>query len=111
MVNVTYGIPMALGLWFIGVPAAIMWGMVAIVMRFVPYVGPMISAIFPIALAFAVDPTWNMVLWTVGLILLLELVSNNIIEPWLYGESTGLSDLSHYYCQPCFGRLCGGQLV
>ncbi|WP_257225848.1 MULTISPECIES: AI-2E family transporter [unclassified Acinetobacter] len=94
MVNVTYGIPMALGLWFIGVPAAIMWGMVAIVMRFVPYVGPMISAIFPIALAFAVDPTWNMVLWTVGLILLLELVSNNIIEPWLYGESTGLSTLA-----------------
>ncbi|WP_257223227.1 MULTISPECIES: AI-2E family transporter [unclassified Acinetobacter] len=93
MVNVTYGIPMALGLWFIGVPAAIMWGMVAIVMRFVPYVGPMISAIFPIALAFAVDPTWNMVLWTVGLILLLELVSNNIIEPWLYGGSTGLSTL------------------
>lgn len=94
MVNVTYGIPMALGLWFIGVPAAIMWGMVAIVMRFVPYVGPMISAIFPIGLAFAVDPTWNMVLWTVGLILLLELVSNNIIEPWLYGESTGLSTLA-----------------
>lgn len=94
MVNVTYGIPMALGLWFISVPAAIMWGMVAIVMRFVPYVGPMISAIFPITLAFAVDPTWNMVLWTVGLILLLELISNNIIEPWLYGESTGLSTLA-----------------
>lgn len=93
-VNVTYGIPMAFGLWFIGVPAAIMWGMVAIVMRFVPYVGPMISAIFPIVLAFAVDPTWHMVLWTVGLILLLELISNNIVEPWLYGESTGLSTLA-----------------
>lgn len=93
-VNLTYGIPMAAGLWFIGVPAAIMWGMVAVVMRFVPYVGPMISAVFPITLAFAVDPGWNMVLWTIGLILLLELISNNIIEPWLYGESTGLSTLA-----------------
>ena len=94
LVNVTYGIPMARGLWLIGVPAALMWGMVAIVMRFVPYVGPMISALFLLTLAFAVDPGWNMVLWSMGLILLLELISNNIIEPWLYGESTGLSTLA-----------------
>lgn len=94
LVNVSYGIPMAIGLWLIGVPAAIMWGMVAIAMRFVPYVGPMVCAIFPITLAFAVDPTWNMVLWTIGLIVVLELISNNVIEPWLYGESTGLSTLS-----------------
>lgn len=94
LVNVTYGLPMAIGLWCIGVPAALMWGLVAVVMRFIPYVGPMISALFPITLAFAVDPGWNMVLWTVGLILVLELISNNIIEPWLYGESTGLSTLA-----------------
>lgn len=94
LVNVTYGIPMASGLWFIGVPAAIMWGMLAVVLRFVPYVGPIISAVFPLTLAFAVDPGWNMFLWTLGLILLLELISNNIIEPWLYGESTGLTTLS-----------------
>lgn len=94
LVNATYGIPMAVGLLIIGVPAAIMWGMVAVVMRFIPYVGPLISMIFPITLAFAVDPGWNMVLWTVGLILVLELISNNIIEPWLYGESTGLSTLA-----------------
>lgn len=94
LVNVTYGIPMAAGLWFIGVPAAIMWGMLAVVLRFVPYVGPIISAVFPLTLAFAVDPGWNMFLWTLGLILLLELISNNIIEPWLYGESTGLTTLS-----------------
>ncbi|WP_313565126.1 AI-2E family transporter, partial [Acinetobacter sp.] len=94
LVNVTYGIPMAIGLLLIGVPAAIMWGLVAVVMRFVPYVGPIVSAIFPITLAFAVDPGWDMVLWTVGLILVLELISNNVIEPWLYGESTGLSTLA-----------------
>ncbi|MET1114671.1 MAG: AI-2E family transporter [Comamonas sp.] len=94
IVNATYGIPMAAGLWFIGVPGAILWGVVAAIMRFVPYVGPMISSVFPLALAFAVDPGWNMFLWTLGLILLLEMISNNVIEPWLYGTSTGLSTLS-----------------
>ncbi len=94
IVNMTYGVPMAIGLWFIGVPAAIMWGMVAVVMRFVPYVGPLISAVFPITLAFAVDPGWSMVLWALTLVLVLELITNNIIEPWLYGESTGLSTLA-----------------
>ena len=94
IVNFSYGIPMALGLWFIGVPAAVLWGMVAVVMRFVPYVGPMLSSIFPLLLAFAVDPSWNMLLWTLGLIVALELISNNIVEPLLYGSSTGLSTLS-----------------
>ena len=94
IVNVTYGVPMAVGLWFIGVPGAVLWGVLATVMRFVPYVGPMISAIFPLVLAFAVAPGWDMLLWTLGLILTLELISNNVIEPWLYGSSTGLSTLS-----------------
>ena len=94
VVNLTYGIPMAAGLWFIGVPGALLWGVVASIMRFVPYVGAMISAVAPIALAFAVDPGWNMVLLTVGLIVLLEVISNNVVEPWLYGASTGLSAIS-----------------
>ncbi len=94
VVNLTYGIPMALGLWAIGVPGAPLWGLVAAVLRFVPYVGPLISAVFPLTLAFAVDPGWSLLLWTLALIVLLEVVSNNIVEPWLYGASTGLSALS-----------------
>lgn len=94
VVNVTYGIPMALGLWLIGVPGWLLWGTLAAIMRFIPYLGPLLSAVFPIALAFAVDPGWEMVLWTVALIIILELVSNNIVEPMLYGTSTGLSALS-----------------
>ena len=94
VVNVTYGIPMALGLWAIGVPGWILWGTLAAIMRFIPYVGPMLSAIFPLALAFAVDPGWQMVLMALALIVFLELVSNNIVEPMLYGTSTGLSALS-----------------
>ena len=65
-------------------------GLAGCLLRFVPYLGPMIGAIFPIALSFAVDEGWNMVLWTVALIVFLELISNNIVEPLLYGASTGL---------------------
>lgn len=94
VVNVTFAIPLTLGLWLIGVPGAPLWGVVAAVLRFVPYVGALISAVFPLALAFAVDPGWHMVLLTLALIAGLELVSNNILEPMLYGTSTGLSAIS-----------------
>lgn len=91
VVNASYGIPIGLGLYFIGVPNAALWGVLAAVLRFIPYVGAFIAAAFPLALAIAVDPGWSMVLWTIGLFLLVELVSNNVVEPWLYGASTGLS--------------------
>jgi hypothetical protein len=64
------------------------------VLRFIPYIGPVVAAVLPISLAFAVDPGWTMVLWTIGLFIVLELVSNNIVEPWLYGSKTGLSPLA-----------------
>jgi predicted PurR-regulated permease PerM len=94
IVNVSYGVPLAIGLWIIGVPGALLWGAVAAVLRFVPYLGPLIAAVFPIALAFAVDDGWSLLLWTVALIVVLELASNNIVEPLLYGASTGLSAIS-----------------
>lgn len=94
MVNLGYGVPMALGLWCIGVPGAWLWGGLATVLRFVPYLGPALGAVFPLVLAFAVDPGWSMVLWTLGLIATLELVSNNVVEPLAYGGSTGVSPLA-----------------
>jgi predicted PurR-regulated permease PerM/GAF domain-containing protein len=94
IVNLTYGIPIGIALYFIGVPNAVLWGLLAAVLRFVPYLGPFLAATFPIALAIAVDPGWSMLLWVVGLFLLAELISNNVIEPWLYGSSTGLSSLA-----------------
>jgi hypothetical protein len=93
-VNLGYGVPMALGLWWIGVPGAWLWGGLAALLRFVPYLGPAVGAIFPLVLAFAVDPGWSMVLWTLGLIALLELVSNNVVEPLVYGDRTGVSSLA-----------------
>lgn len=91
VINVTYGIPLGIGLYFIGVPKALLWGILATVLRFIPFVGPWIAAAFPISLAIAVDPGWTMALMVIGLVVSLELISNNMIEPWLYGTSTGIS--------------------
>ncbi|MET0599098.1 MAG: AI-2E family transporter [Mesorhizobium sp.] len=94
IVNVTYAVPIGIGLWIIGVPNALLWGLLALVLRFVPYIGPVIAAIFPILLALAVDPGWTMLAWTVALFVVVELISNNIVEPILYGSRTGLSPLA-----------------
>jgi predicted PurR-regulated permease PerM len=94
VVNVTYGIPVGVGLYFIGVPNAPLWGLLATLLRFIPYIGPWVAAAFPVALALAVDPGWTMLIYTIVLFIILELVSNNVVEPWLYGSSTGLSPIA-----------------
>ncbi len=94
VVNCAYGVPLALGLWAVGIPNPALWGMLAIVLRFVPYIGPVIATVLPLFLAFAVDPGWSLVLWVGAIFLVLELTSNNVIEPWLYGSRTGLSPLA-----------------
>ena len=94
LINLLYGLPFAVGLWLIGVPGAPLWGLLSITLRFLPYVGSIIGAVFPLTLAFAVDPGWNMFLWTAALVLTLETVSNNLAEPLLYGSSTGLGPLA-----------------
>lgn len=94
VVNVTYGIPVAIGLYFIGVPNAMLWGAFAIVLRFIPYVGPWIAAAFPIILSLAVSDSWWSPLLTISLFVVLELLSNNVMEPWLYGKQTGVAPLA-----------------
>ena len=94
LVNVIYALPIGIGLWLIGVPNALLWGMLTLVLRFVPYIGSVLSAAFPLFLAFAVSPDWDALLWTAGLFLVVELATSNIIEPWLYGSRTGVSPLA-----------------
>ena len=94
VVNVTYGIPIGVGLWLLGVPNPLLWGMLATVLRFIPFLGPVISASFPILLSFAVDTGWTLPLLCIGLFVAVELFSNNVVEPWLYGSATGLSSLA-----------------
>src|SRR6195952_3484736 len=90
-INASFGVTIGAGLWFIGIPSAILWGILAAVLRFVPYIGSAISAAFPLALAAAVDPGWSMLAWTLPLFLGVGPIVSQVIEPLVYGQSTGLS--------------------
>jgi predicted PurR-regulated permease PerM len=94
LLNGSFGIVIGLGLWLIGVPSAILWGILAAVLRFVPYIGAAIAAAFPLALSLAVDPTWSMLLWTLALFLVVEPIVGHVVEPMVYGHSTGLSPVA-----------------
>lgn len=107
LVNITYGLPVGIGLYIIGVPNAALWGVLATILRFIPYLGPIISAAFPLSLAFAVDPGWNMLIWVAALIIVIELISNNIVEPLVYGNSTGLSEFAIILAAMIFTVLWG----
>jgi predicted PurR-regulated permease PerM len=94
MLNAGFGVVIGIGLWLIGVPNAVLWGILAGLMRFVPYVGPVIAAVFPIVLAAAVDPGWTMVLLTAALFVVTEPIAGHVVEPVLYGKQTGLSPVA-----------------
>jgi predicted PurR-regulated permease PerM/methylmalonyl-CoA mutase cobalamin-binding subunit len=106
-VNATYGVAVGIGLYFIGVPNAVLWGACAAMLRFIPYVGTWIGAAIPIALSLAVSPGWFMPLFTLGLFVLLELLASNVMEPWLYGSSTGVSPIALIFAAVCWTWLWG----
>ncbi len=91
VVNVAFGVSVGIGLSLIGVPNAILWGILATALRFIPYIGPWIAAAMPFAMAMAISTGWTAPILTIGLFLVLELISNNVLEPWLYGKNTGVS--------------------
>lgn len=92
--NSAFGLVIGTGLWLIGIPSAVLWGILAGILRFVPYIGVFIAVIFPLALAVAVDPGWSLLMWTAALFLIVEPLVGQVIEPLLYGRSTGLSPLA-----------------
>jgi len=94
LVNAAYGSLFGLGLYLIGIPHPLLWGILAALLRLVPYIGTFIAAAFPVAMALAVFPGWNHALLIVGLFLSLELIIANLVEPWLYGAHTGISSLA-----------------
>jgi predicted PurR-regulated permease PerM len=105
--NAAFGVLVGVGLWLIGVPSPILWGVFSALMRFVPYIGALISGVFPVALAAAVDPGWSMAIWTAGLFLVAEPLFGQVIEPLLYGHSTGLSPFSVIVSTLFWGFLWG----
>lgn len=89
--NASFGVVAGIGLWLIGVPSPALWGVFAALMRFVPYIGSFVAAAPPILLAAAVDPGWSMALMTIALFLIGEPLMGHVVEPVVYGQSTGLS--------------------
>jgi len=92
--NAVFGLVIGAGLEFIGVPSAPLWGLLAMILRFVPYIGALISAIFPLILAAAVGSGWEMLVLTALLFVTLELLAGQVIEPLVYGHSSGLSPVA-----------------
>jgi predicted PurR-regulated permease PerM len=91
VVNSAFGAIIATGLAVIGIPSPVIWGVLGALLRFVPYIGAPFAAVMPLALAAAVDPGWSKLLWTASLYLVVEPVMAQVVEPLLYGHSTGLS--------------------
>jgi predicted PurR-regulated permease PerM/methanogenic corrinoid protein MtbC1 len=91
LINLAFGICVGVGLYLIGVPNVLLWGILAMTLRFIPYVGPWIAAAMPIGLSMAISTSWLAPLLTIGLFLVLELFNNNFLEPWVYGKNTGVS--------------------
>ena len=94
LVNASFGLAIGTGLYFIGIPNAVFWGLLGMVLRFLPYIGAWIAAALPLALAIAIFPSWTQPMLTVGLFVIVELVVANVVEPWLYGASTEISPLA-----------------
>src|SRR5690606_22028128 len=94
VINTIYAVPITIGLWLLGIPNALLWGGLTLVLRFVPYIGPAIGMLLPMLLTVAVSPGWMPLIWTAVLFIAMELISNNFLEPWLYGSNTGLSPLA-----------------
>src|SRR6516165_4592390 len=92
--NAAFGLAIGTGLELIGVPSAPLWGLIAMILRFVPYIGALISAIFPLTLAAAAGSGWEMLLLTALLFVVLELLAGQVLEPLIYGHSSGLSPVA-----------------
>src|SRR5438552_5203845 len=94
IVNISCGLPIGIGLTLIGIPNAALWGIMTVLLRFIPYLGIVIAAAFPLALAIAVAPDWMLLIWTALLFVGIELVVSNIVEPLVYGGTTGMSPVA-----------------
>jgi predicted PurR-regulated permease PerM len=93
-INAGFGAAVGAGLAAIGVPTPFVWGVLAGILRFVPFVGPILGAIFPLALALSIGSGWSMAFWTIGLFVVLEGVTGQVIEPIFEGRSTGLTPIA-----------------
>jgi predicted PurR-regulated permease PerM/methylmalonyl-CoA mutase cobalamin-binding subunit len=111
MINTGFGLLIALGLFVLGVDYALLWGFIATLMRYVPYIGTWIGLIPPVLFSFATAPDWGggwgQPMAVLALFIGLELVCNNVLEPWLYGSSMGLSEVAQLVAAGFWAFLWG----
>jgi predicted PurR-regulated permease PerM len=106
-INAGFGFIIAVGLYLIGLPSPILWGIMAGLLRFVPYLGSYVAAAGPVLLAAAVEPGWIKAISVAGLFLVTEPLLGQFIEPLVYGRSTGLSPISVVISAIFWGWLWG----
>ena len=94
LVNGVYGVLFGAGMFLIGVPHELLWGVLAALLRLIPYIGTAAAAGIPTLMALAIFPGWHQAVLVIGLFVVLELIISNVIEPWLYGSHTGISSLA-----------------
>ncbi len=107
LLNSLFGIVIGTGLWLFGVPHPSLWGAIAAIARFVPYIGVVIGLAPPLLVAFAFDPTWTSFLETLALFAVAEPVVGQVVEPILYGQSSGLSPVAIVISAAVWGFLWG----
>ena len=94
IVNGSFGLVLGFGLMALGVKYALLWGFLGAMLRYLPYIGPYLAAVLPVTTTLALSDGWSTTLLVIGLFLILELVVANAIEPWLYGQSMGVSEIA-----------------
>ena len=98
LINAAYGVFIGVALWAMGMPSPVAWGILAMLMRFVPYVGSYIAAAIPALIAAAIDPGWTMVLMVIGLFVIGEMTMGQVVEPQVYGRGTGVTPIGVIGC-------------
>lgn len=93
LINVLFGVGVAVGLYFIGVPYVLLWGSAAAALRFIPYVGPWVAALAPVLVSLAVFEGWTRPFLVLALFLGLELTTNLVIETYLFAGAAGVSQV------------------
>lgn len=93
-VNGLFGFCMGLGLWALGIPNAPLWGVLGFGLRFIPFLGAPLSVLFPLLLAFATTEGWWTVILVLALFAVVDITITYVLEPWLYGASTGVTPLA-----------------
>lgn len=107
VVNLTFGAVVGVGLWAIGIPHAALWGSIGALLRFIPYVGVLGAAALIAVFSAAVDPGWSLVLSSLSLFVVLELLVAHVVEPQVYGHSTGLAPLAVIVSALFWGAMWG----